>query len=165
MQLLRRLRLSLNKRRCCRIRVTVWVSQRHCQKHCTSHWGVEAHSFHTPPLKNSRRENKREQQERGRERERERERYIYIYVIYKHTHIYIYMAITSISGPKQGQNFNFPHFYSKNDPEKNPHQVWGFSLFNVFSSFSSLPFLALFFRLSLLFLTFRSLKVAHQMRL
>ena len=25
--------------------------------------------------------------------------------------VYIYMAITSISGPKKGQNFNFPQFY------------------------------------------------------
>ena len=27
--------------------------------------------------------------------------------------IYIYMAITSISGPEEGQYFNFPQFYSK----------------------------------------------------
>ena len=39
------------------------------------------------------------------------------------------------------------------------------SRFNVSSSFSSLPFLTFFIHLSLCFLTFGSLKVAHRMRL
>ena len=48
----------------------------------------------------------------------------------------------------------FPSFIVKNNPE-NPH-TWcgGFSCFNVLSSFSSLPFLALVFHLSLLLLDF-----------
>ena len=61
------------------------------------------------------------------------------------------MAITSISEPKKGQNFNFPQFYSKNDPEK-PHAWCGvfftfqcFVFFLIFAlsclSFSSFPLL------------------------
>ena len=69
------------------------------------------------------------------------------------------MAITSISGPKTGQNFNLPQFYSysTNDPEKKKHTHTlggGFSHFNVLSSLSSLPFLTLVVHLSLRFLTF-----------
>ena len=84
-----------------------------------------------------------------------------------HAYIYIYMAITSISAPKQGHNFQFfPSFIVTMTQKKNPTLGVGFlSRFNVLSSFSSLPFLALFLHLSLCFLTFGSLKVAHRMRL
>ena len=63
-----------------------------------------------------------------------------------------YMAITSISGPKKKVKISiFPKFYSKNDPEKTPHLVWGFFTFQCFVfflifafscfSFSSFPLL------------------------
>ena len=39
----------------------------------------------------------------------------------------------------------FPQFYSKNWPRKTPTKTWGFSCFQVFSSFFFLPFFALFF--------------------
>ena len=55
------------------------------------------------------------------------------------------MAITSISGPKQGRNFNVPQFYSKNDPEKPPHQVWGFFTFQCFLFFLTFAFSCLIF--------------------
>ena len=53
----------------------------------------------------------------------------------------------------------FPNFRVKNEKKKKKHthtHTWcgGFSRFNVLSSFSSLPFLALVFHLSLCFLTF-----------
>ena len=45
------------------------------------------------------------------------------------------LAITSISGPKKVNISIFPQLYSKNDPEKPPHQVWGFFTFQWFVFF------------------------------
>ena len=65
------------------------------------------------------------------------------------------MAITSISGPKKTVKFSiFPSFIIK-ITQKNPHTWCGcFSRFNIWSSSSSLPFLALVFHLFSLLLDF-----------
>ena len=55
------------------------------------------------------------------------------------------LAITSISGPKKGQIFNLPQFYSKNGPEKPPHLVWGFFTFQRFVFFLIFAFSCLSF--------------------
>ena len=54
------------------------------------------------------------------------------------------MAITSISGPKKGQNFNFHHFIVKNDPN-NPLTWWGFFMFQCFVFFFIFAFSCLSF--------------------
>ena len=56
-------------------------------------------------------------------------------------YIYIYVAITSISGQKKGQIFNFPQFYSKKWPRKTPTPSVG--VFHV-SMFCLLSHLCLF---------------------
>ena len=59
-------------------------------------------------------------------------------------YIYIYGPEPQSVGKKRPTfKCSHLHFYGKNDPEN--HLVGGFSCFNVLSSFSSLPFLALVF--------------------
>ena len=69
----------------------------------------------------------------------------------KKKNIYIYMAITSISGPNKGQNFNFPQLYTKKWPrnkKKHTHTlgVGGFTfqcfVFSLIFAFSCLSFLS-----------------------
>ena len=57
------------------------------------------------------------------------------------------MGLTSISGPKQGQNFNLPRFYSKNWQKTHTHTllVWGFFTFQCFVFFLIFAFSCLSF--------------------
>ena len=57
-----------------------------------------------------------------------------------------FLAITSISGQKKGSKIQIsPQFYSKNDPEKPPHLVWGFFTFQYFAFFLIVAFSSLSF--------------------
>ena len=70
-------------------------------------------------------------------------------------YIYIYTAITSISGPKKGQNLKFPQLYSRKWPRRTPTLGVGvfhasmFVFFLIFAfsclSFSSFPLLSCLF--------------------
>ena len=53
-----------------------------------------------------------------------------------------------------------PQFYTQNGHATPPPKRWGFSCFNIFASFLSLPFSAILFLLPLCSLTLSSLKVA-----
>ena len=83
--------------------------------------------------------------------------------------IYIYICIYGHNlnqwAQKRSKSQNFPSFTAENGPEEPPHLVWGYSTFQCLSSFSSLPSLALVFRLPLCFLPSKSLRVVHRMRL
>ena len=61
--------------------------------------------------------------------------------IYLYIYIYIYGHNLNQWAKKRSRFQFVPNFIVKNDREKPPHLVWGFSCFNVLSSFSSLPFL------------------------